>query len=197
MLIGGAILAAGVVIALGVVGGFAQERDGSPLEGIASGAGADLDSVSNETMEAVIESYRDDPSVADQIPLMEFRLAERYFEDQEYLESFPHYRNVIENPRTPVDRVQASLTRVGWMVWVLNGETDLALTTLDQALSIDPANSETLYVKGQVLWCGAGRPAEAAVLFEQVLADDRLEPVVADQVRTDLQMSTNGEDCGL
>lgn len=198
MLVGAGILAAGVAITMGIVGSFAQERRTDPLEGVAAGpdGAVDLENVSNETMEAVIESYRDDPAVADQLPLMEFRLAERYFQDQDYLASFPHYRNVIENPNTPSDRVQVSLTRVGWLVWILNGETELALTTLDQALSIDPAASETLYVKGQILWCGAGRPDEAVDLFEQVLANPELDPSVVDQVRTDVELASAGEACG-
>jgi cytochrome c-type biogenesis protein CcmH/NrfG len=197
LLVGAAILMAGVALTIGVVGSFAQEREADTLEGVAAGPGGgiDLDTVSNETMEAVIESYRNDPTVADQLPLMEFRLAERYFEEQEYLASFPHYSNVIQNPVTPPDRIQASLTRVGWMVWILNDETDLALSTLDQALVIDPANPETLYVKGQILWCGAGRPAEAVPLFQQVLDSDVLEPEVEDQVTTDLELAAAGQDC--
>jgi cytochrome c-type biogenesis protein CcmH/NrfG len=197
LVVGAAILMAGVALTIGVVGSFAQERDADTLEGVAAGPGGgiDLDTVSNETMEAVIESYRNDPSVADQLPLMEFRLAERYFEDQDYLASFPHYSNVIQHPSAPPDRIQASLTRVGWMVWLLNGETDLALSTLDQALVIDPANPETLYVKGQVLWCGAGRATEAVPLFQQVLDSNVLDPQVVDQVSTDLELAASGQDC--
>lgn len=197
LLVGGAILAAGVALTIGIVGSFAQERETDVLEGVAAGPGdgIDLDTVSNETMEAVIESYRDDPDVADQLPLMEFRLAERYFEEQDYLASFPHYSNVIQHPSAPPDRIQASLTRVGWLVWILNDETDLALSTLDQALTIDPANTEALYVKGQILWCGAGLAAEAVPLFQQVLASDLLEPEVADQVSTDIELASSGQEC--
>jgi tetratricopeptide (TPR) repeat protein len=197
LLVGGAILAAGVALTIGIVGSFAQDRDADIVEGVAAGPGdgIDLDNVSNETMEAVIESYRDDPAVADQLPLMEFQLAERYFEEQDYLASFPHYSNVIQHPSAPANRVQASLTRVGWLVWILNDETDLALSTLDRALTIDPANPETLYVKGQILWCGAGLAAEAVPLFQQVLDSDLLEPEVADQVSTDIELASSGQEC--
>ncbi|MGF1665839.1 MAG: hypothetical protein ACFCVC_06165 [Acidimicrobiia bacterium] len=197
LLVGASILMAGVALTIGVVGSFAQEREADTLEGVAAGPGGgiDLDTVSNETMEAVIESYRNDPAVADQLPLMEFRLAERYFEEQDYLASFPHYSNVIQHPAAPTDRVQASLTRVGWMVWILNDETDLALSTLDQALILEPANPETLYVKGQILWCGADRAIEAVPLFQQVLDSNVLDPEVAAQVSTDLELASSGQDC--
>ncbi len=197
LLVGGALLVAGVTLTIGIVGSFAQDRETDALEGVAAGPGEgiDLDTVSNETMEAVIESYRNDPTVADQLPLMEFRLAERYFEEQDYLASFPHYSNVIQHPSAPPDRVQASLTRVGWLVWILNDETDLALSTLDQALTIDPTNPETLYVKGQILWCGADRAAEAVPLFQQVLDSNALEPAVADQVSADIELASSGADC--
>jgi tetratricopeptide (TPR) repeat protein len=197
VLVGAGILIGAVALTIGVAGSFAQERDTDTAEGVvaAIGEGIDLNTISNETMEAVIDSYRDDPAVAVQLPLMEFRLAERYFEAQDYLASFPHYRNVIEHPNTPPDRIQASLTRVGWLVWILNGETDLSLSTLDQALTIDPTNTETLYVKGQVLWCGADNPEEAAPLFEQVLASEGLAPEVVTQVETDLALAAAGETC--
>jgi tetratricopeptide (TPR) repeat protein len=196
-LVGTGIVVAAVALTIGLVGSFAQERQDDVLEGVvaAAGDGVDLDSVSNETMAAVVESYRNDPAVAVQLPLMEFRLAERYFEVQDYLTSFPHYSNVIRNPNTPPDRVQASLTRVGWLVWVLNAETDLALSTLDQALTMDPANPETLYVKAQILWCGAGDPAQAVPLFQQVLSSNTLEDEVASQVQTDLELASAGQDC--
>lgn len=195
--VGAGILVAAVALSIGLVGSFAQQRETGTLEGTAlgPGGGVDLDDVSNETMQAVIESYRDDPAVAEQLPLMEFRLAERYFEEQDYLASFPHYRNVIEHPSAPPDRVQISLTRVGWMVWVLNQETELALSTLDQALAIDGSNPETLYVKGQILWCGAGSPDQAVPLFRQVLDSGGLDQAVVDQVETDIALAEEGEPC--
>jgi hypothetical protein len=85
---------------------------------------------------------------------------------------------------------------VGWIVWVLNGETDLALETLDRSLDIEPADPEALYVKGQILWCGAGDPVTAATLFEQVLDTSGLPDEVVAQVEVDLELTSAGESCG-
>jgi tetratricopeptide (TPR) repeat protein len=195
-LVGAGVLIAAVAITIGVVGSFAQNPSGGPLEGVAAASGGtDLSKVSNEQMEAVIASYKDDPAVAGQLPLMEFALAERYFTGQDYTKAFGHYNAIIQNPNTPPPTLQAALTRVGWMVWTLNGETDLALSTLDKALEIDASNPETLYVKGQILWCGAGKPDEAVPLFEQVAAIADLPSEVLDQVRTDLQVAKAGGAC--
>lgn len=196
LLMGAALLVGALAVTVGVVGSFAQQRDDGPLEGVAAGQ-MDLDSVSNETMEAVIASYRDDPDpvVAEQLPRMELALAERYFAEQAYDRAFEHYGQIIENPRSSPDVAARSLARVGWIVWVLNGETQLALSTIDRSLELVPSDPETLYAKGQIVWCGAGEPASAADLFEQVLATDRLPDEVVAQVEDDLELARAGEPC--
>ena len=125
---------------------------------------------------------------------MEFRLAERYFEDQDYLKAFDHYQTIISN-NPPADLFVQSMTRVGWLVWLLNGETDLALQTLDRALDADPANPLPLYVKGQVLWCGAGETAQALDLFRQVLTTEGLDAGVVAQVQDDIAVAEAGGTC--
>jgi tetratricopeptide (TPR) repeat protein len=161
---------------------------------VAAGEEVDLDSISNEAMEAVIETYRGDPAVADQLPFMEFRLAERYFEEQDYLSAFPHYQAILEND-PPVDLFVQSMTRVGWIVWVLNGETELAVQTLDLAIEADPMNPLPLYVKGQVLWCGNGDAATAVELFDRVLQSDELDDGVRAQVEDDVAIASAGGEC--
>ena len=191
--VGAAILIAGLVGAVTLAASVSTSSPDDRLEGVAGGD-VDLDSVSNETMEAVLASAREDPAVADQIPYMEFRLAERYFEEGEYSKAFEHYGAIIEN-NPPQDLFVQSMTRVGWLVWSLNNETDLALRTLDRALEVEPDNPLTLYVKGQVLWCGAGRTAEAAAIFDKVLAGDGLDPAVVEQVETDRDLAAAGGAC--
>jgi tetratricopeptide (TPR) repeat protein len=197
MLVGAALLVGSLALTVGVVGSFAQQRDDGPLEGVAAAAGVDLDEVSNETMEAVIASSRDDPdpAVAAQIPRMELALAERYFEEQAYERAFDHYGAIIENPAAGPDVIAPALGRVGWIVWLLNGETDLALSTVDRSLELDPDDPETLYVKGRITWCGSGDADAAAALFERVLAIPDLPDDVVTQVSQDLEQAASGASC--
>jgi tetratricopeptide (TPR) repeat protein len=194
MLIGAGALIAAIVVIIAVAVSLAEDRTDAPLEGVAAGEEIDLDSISNEAMEAVIETYRGDPAVADQLPFMEFRLAERYFEEQDFLSAFPHYQAILEND-PPVDLFVQSMTRVGWIVWVLNGETELAVQTLDLAIEADPMNPLPLYVKGQVLWCGNGDAATAVELFDRVLQSDELDDGVRAQVEDDVAIASAGGEC--
>lgn len=195
MLIGAAILAIGLAAAVGLVGSFVQERDDGVLQGVVTDGDVDLDTISNETMEAVISQAASDPELADQVQRMRFALAERYFEAQEYSDAFFHYEQIIESGPPP-SLASAALTRVAWIVWVGNDLTDLALQTVDQAIAVDPANVEAVYVKAQIVWCGVGDPAGAVPLLESVLESGQIDTDVEDQVRTDLDLASVGQSCG-
>lgn len=194
--IGAAVLVGAMALTIGIVGSFTQERASGPLEGVATGDPVDLADVSNEAMEAVIAANRDDPAFATQIPQMEFALAERYFEEQDYQNAFDHYRSVVENPSTPTDTFTPALVRVAWIVWVTTPEeTELALSTVNRAIELSPGFTEALYVKAQILWCGSSRPDEAVELFDRILASPDLPPEVTDQVTADLELARAGEAC--
>ncbi len=77
-----------------------------------------------------------------------------------------------------------------------NGLTDLALQTVDQALTASPNNTEAAYVKAQILWCGTDAPEAAVPLLESVLASDQIDDQVRAQVQTDLELAGNGQACG-
>ncbi len=195
MLVGAGILVLGLAVAIGLVGSFVQDRDDGVFQGVAGTGDVDLDEISNETMEAVIAQAAADPALADQVQPMRFALAERYFETQEFNAAFLHYQQILEsNP--PPSLASAALTRVAWIVWVGNGLTDLALQTVNQAIDADPANSEALYVKAQITWCGIGDTDATVSLLEQILASGDLDSAVRDQVETDLALASNGESCG-
>lgn len=192
--VGASLLIVAVAAAIGLAATMAQDRTDGPLEGVAAGGEVDLESIPNEAMEAVLESSRDDPAVAAQVPYMEFRLAERYFEDQDYLKAFDHYQTIIAND-PPADLFVQSMTRIGWLVWALNGEGELALQTLDRALEVEPSNPLPLYVKGQILWCDAGDTEAALALFRQVLSTEGLEAEVIAQVEEDIAIAEAGGAC--
>jgi cytochrome c-type biogenesis protein CcmH/NrfF len=180
----GSILVLGVAaIAVAAVGQFRQARvdDLVPIDPAA---------ISNETLEAVIAANRDDP----QIIGMRLALANRYFEEGDYQRAFPHYEAIIEAEPTPV-QAGAALTRLGWMVFDGNGEVDLAINLIDQALEAVPADPFALYLKGRVVWCGKDDPVGASDLFGQVLAATDLEAEVRASVEADLASARAGDSC--
>ena len=193
LLAGGAILVVGLAVAIGIVGSTAEPRTDEARQGVAGGE-FDPASYSNETLEAVIAASADDPSVADQLPRMRFALAERYFEENRFQEAFVHYQAILDGD-PPADLFASTMTRVAWITWVGNGETELALRVIDRAIETAPASTEALYVKGQIVWCGAGNPAAAVPLFEQVLSSSSLPDEVRAQVETDLELASSGEAC--
>lgn len=182
----GTAFAAVVVIASLAI----QDRAG-PASGVADLGTQDLSQVSNETMEAVIASNLDNP----QINAMRLALAERYFEAGEYKSAFPHYLAVAQSETATADEVVGALVRLGWMVWDGNAEAEAAIDLFDQALEVDSGSSTAKYLKGEVLWCGMGDTAQAASLFEEVLADPSLSEDARSEVETALNAVNSGEQC--
>lgn len=190
IVIGGAILTLGAAVALTAVGHFRQARaDNGLLSGVASGA-IDPNSISNETMEAVIAANLDNPEIAG----MRLALANRYFDVGDYQKAFPHYQAVIEGGATGLQAASA-YTRLGWMVYDGNGEVELALSLIDQALDVAPNDAFATYLKGRVVWCGRGDPATAADLFSEVLSGSGLEDDVRSRVEADLSAAESGATC--
>ncbi|MCZ6456204.1 MAG: hypothetical protein O6650_03040, partial [Actinobacteria bacterium] len=60
---------------------------------------------------------------------------------------------------------------------------------------IDSASTTAMFLKGQVLWCGAGDTEAAAGLFSDVLADPRLSDDSKALVGSRLEAVTSGESC--
>ena len=194
MLVGAAILTVGIGLAVGIVGNFIQTPDDATLTGIASNPEFDPENFSNETLEATLLSFEGNAEAIEQSMPMRFRLAERYFEAQEFDKAFGHYRRIIESNPAP-DLASAALTRVAWIVWVGNGLADLGLQTIDRALEAAPENTEARYVKAQILWCGLGENESAVPLLEEILGSNELGDDVRAQVETDLELAAAGRGC--
>lgn len=172
------------------VGQFRQARaDDNLFSGIAGGE-VDPDSISNETLEAVIAANLDNPDIGG----MRLALANRYFEERNYQKAFPHYQGVLDGNPTPLQAAEA-YTRLGWMVYDGNGEVDLGLSLIDNALEIAPGDPFALYLKGRVLWCGRDDTEGAAGIFTEVLASSGLDDAALQQVEDDLAAASAGETC--
>lgn len=180
--------AAAVIVV--VAGAFLQEREG-PNAGVANLAGQDLEDVSNETMEAVIDANADHP----QVDGMRLALAERYYGDGDFQSAFPLYLDVAESENATDPQAVTSLIRLGWMAWEGNGEAETAVDLLDEALAIEPGSDTARYLKAQVLWCGPGELDVAAGLLEEVLSDPELADDSRRLIQSDLEAINSGARC--
>lgn len=177
----------GIVVTAGF---FLQDRQGTAT-GVADIGDQDLTEVSNETMEAVIAENADHPLVDG----MRLALAERYFNEGDFRSAFTHYLAVAESTNANQDQVVTSLVRLGWMAWVGNSEVDAAIGLFDEALGIAPQSTTAMYLKGQVLWCGAGNTGAAEDLFLAVLDDPDLSGSARTDVAADLDALRSGASC--
>lgn len=192
-----AVLLVALAAAVGTASQLAQNReigntDGIPLE-LSS-----LDDISTETLEAVLAGYEADPelvaSLGDQLLRMRFAAGERRFQEGRYDKAFEHYDTIIRSePRS--DLAAVAFSRIAWIVWVGNGETDLAMDLIERSLALIPDNPEALYLKGQLLWCGTGDSESASILFDRLLQDFELDDSVREQVEADLAVSSTGGGC--
>jgi tetratricopeptide (TPR) repeat protein len=187
---GAVILVVAGAVAIATIGQFQQARpDDQTFSGIAGG-NFDPDSVSNETLEAVIAANADHP----QINGMRLALANRYFEEGNYQNAFGHFQTVLENAPTAGEAAN-SFARLGWMVFDGNGEADLGLELIDRGLGLVPNDAFALYLKGRILWCGKDDPDAAAQLFQSVLSSPDLGPDVLATIERDLDAVQSGESC--
>jgi tetratricopeptide (TPR) repeat protein len=155
----------------------------------------DIGLVPTDRLEAILDTSRDDPEFQDEIPGVMLVLAERYFANSEYGRAFDLYTEIIGHPRTRRAQYALSLSRVAWIGWLSTGDTASALATVDQSLRIDPNNSETYYIKAQILWCGEADTQEAITLFQTVLRADDLTDEIRAQVTGDLEAASSGQSC--
>lgn len=189
-ILGSGVLVLAGAIAIATVGQFRQARpDDRNLAGVA-GEGFDPEAVSNETMEAVIAANLENPSING----MRLALANRYFEEGDYQKAFGHYQAVLDSEPAAAEAA-AAYTRLGWMVYDGNGETDLGLELIDRGLALVPGDAFALYLKGRVTWCGKADAARAAEIFDRVLTTPGLDPDVRTRVSTDLESAQAGASC--
>lgn len=173
---------------------FFVNRDPDPVT-MEEPPALDIAEVPSSRLERILATSADDPAFADEIPGILLVLAERHLTDGNYDLAFGRYAEVLEHPRSRRPQFAVALSRVAWIGWLSTGDTASALNSIDEALSIAPDNSETYYIKGQILWCGAGDNAGAVDLFRSVLRAPDLPDAVHSQVVDDLEAAESGLPC--
>ena len=107
-----------------------------------SNQSTNLDEVSNQEMEKVIELNPD-------IMPMRIALANRYFEAYDYSSALPHFMYVAENSND-IDLKSLSLSQIGWMVYE-SGDINTSLNYINEALRISPKSLLAETYKGIIL----------------------------------------------
>jgi tetratricopeptide (TPR) repeat protein len=192
---GRALIAAQVLAVVVVAVVFVVMLRDEPADPNADVETLDVAGIPTEMLESLVDEYDDDPGFAEQMPGIELVLADRHFSDGAYDRAFEIYAGILEDPNTDEQQYAVALSRVGWIAFVSTGNADAALQSIERSLDLDPANSETLYIKGQILWCGAGDAITAIDLFEAVLQAEDLPDEVREQVTDDLEVARQGIPC--
>lgn len=185
----GAVALVGSLVAVVLVAGaFIVDRPDA-MSGVAGIE--DPSEFSNETLAAVIAANLDHP----RIDGMRLALAERYFEAGDFPSAFPYYLAIAESPAAAPAEAATALTRLGWMTYAGNGESETALGLLAQARRLAPDDPFPHYLEGIISWCGLGDAEAAAAAFRDVLASTDLEPAIRGQVEDELAAAEAGEAC--
>jgi tetratricopeptide (TPR) repeat protein len=144
----------------------------SGAEGVASDVVSgedqiDLDNISNEQMEEVVES---NPEI---VP-MRLALARRYFEAGEFDKALDHYFEVLDREQHP-----EALANVGWMTY-LSGRPDVAVGYLEAALDRQPGYLTAQWFLGNV-YVSLERFPDALIPLTAVVASDSAPEEVKDK----------------
>lgn len=157
VLLGAAILVAGAfAITLAVVNAAGDNT----AEGVVAAPPIDFDNITIEQLEGVVA---DNPDI---VP-MRSALAGMLFDVGRYDEAFDHYWIVLQT-----DPDSQPLARVGWIVYLLEGESELAAGYVEEALERRPDNLEAMWFLGNIRLHGLGDGPGAVQSFEALLGAD-------------------------
>lgn len=139
-------------------GGFAT---GGIATDVLTGGGPDLESVTNEELEAVVAA---NPGI---VP-MRLALARRYVEEGEFSRALNHYFTVLEDGPNP-----EALSYVGWMTYLSN-EAALGAEYLERALEVAPDYPLALWFLANVRFEGLDDAPGAVAALDRLLSDNAL-----------------------
>ena len=170
----GTLLLVGAFVVVSILA-FAAVRPRDEIPG--AGGGVDLDTVTNDQMEAVIQANLDLPEVA----AMRIALADRYFDEAAFSEALPHYLAALDG-QIDTTRQARALARIGWMSAV-SGRLDLAEAYLAEALQVDPGYTESHLFLGFIRF-NAGDPQGALDELEPIMAAEDLPESLRAELRS-------------
>lgn len=182
----GALVLIGAVVAVVVFAGSAIRPRHEGSVPAPDAAPVDLDSVTNEQLEAVIAANPDNPEIAG----MRVALANRYFEEGDFSPAVEHYLTALAGT-LPADRRAQALGRIGWMTY-LSGETDTAERYLEEALTTEPDYGEGQFFYALLLLDGRQEPCRALPLLEAVAARQDIPGTVRAEVESALARAQAG-----
>lgn len=148
---------------------------------VATGAGANLDNVSNEEMEAVVAANPD-------IAPMRLALADRYFADGDFSNALTHYMYVLD---TLGVQDPSALANVGWMTY-RSGVPDVAESFVVRGLDIQPDGGIAFWYLANIRFYGLDDAAGAVEPLQKLLEYDDLPPdlrAAAEQLLTEVEAS--------
>jgi len=189
---GALILVAAFVVA-GVLAGQAirPRQQGSFITGGSdTPAVVDLDTVTNDQIEAVIAANPNVPEVAQ----MRLALANRYFEEADFSSALNHYLEAMGGQLGSGQRAQA-LGRVGWMTYI-SGQADLAQQYVERSIATDGEYAEGTLFLALIELYGNGDPAAALPLLEELSARDDVPADIRGQIEAataDAQAALSGD----
>ena len=161
----GLVLLGGAAV-VGVV--VAQMSDPRPTGGFVTGnletasPGRDLSTVTAAEMEQVVA---ENPGVV----AMRVALIERHLEEGDVERAHEHSVVVLANDPPPAE-YQAGLKYNGWTLALL-GDPEGGKELLEASLALAPGDRDARWFLANVLLVGLEQPAEAAVLLEELLAE--------------------------
>ncbi len=185
------LLTAATLVALVAIGFFVTRSiTDRPEGGFVTGnleTGRDLDTVSNEEMEATIAQFPD-------IIGMRAALARRYFESGDFPAATGHYLEILDrNPNHP-----EALANLGWITFTSNGgpEADAAAENLLlRSLDALPGNPDALFFLANIRLTEGNGPAATELLTQLLVTgavreEDR--PLIDDLLAEAERLQTAG-----
>ena len=170
------IAAAAMVLVTVVIVVLATGGEDPPSEAALTSQGTQPGTGTFAEMEAALASQPDNNP-------MRLALAGLYFDSGDFMSAMNHYSTVTGSDPTPEEASTAN-ARIGWMAFAALNDAETALSFLDAARALDPANNEAVLWTGMVYLYGFADGESAVPYFEQILGLDGLSETTRTDVET-------------
>jgi len=169
----GTLLFVGAAIGIVMLASRALTPGGALTASGIAAPSVDVESVSDEALEAVIAANAEHPQIAG----MRLALADRYFQAGDFRSALPHYQAILDGDAQPADSAVA-LARIGWMFYQSGGEAATAAEYQRQSLLQVGDYSEAKLYLAMITLYGLGDSDSALPLLEELEARADLPPEI-------------------